>query len=136
MTTRKNPFSKTTYQIPDKTAYIMENELHCITDGRDKNGLRWVTKNNKVPCIFFEKIKDTGVTLYILPSGKHFWKTDSLLIHVLNELNLSKYVSNISFRENKKNELRMLNLTWNEANVLLPILVNWAYTSQNSLSKK
>lgn len=134
MATVKNPLSPRSFEIPDTIADLMGSKLNCTTSGRDKNGLRWITKDDEYAVLFFEfynKDSTKLVNLYILPSGPLPWRTTKALHNLLDMTGNQHLLKNIHSTANMK-ELRLKNVTWNDAESVIPHLVKWSYESQSN----
>jgi len=126
----KNPGSKISYQIPSRIAELMFERLKCKTDGRDKSGIRFVNVLTENPIVFFEKITNSCLNIYILPSGKFSWRTVEELKRVLQESGNEHLINTIRTDRESAKELRLKAISWDDAfNCLIPIH-NWVNDSQ------
>jgi len=124
--------SATSYDLPENLVDLMENTLSCKTDGCDKSGLRWVKRNDNIACVFFEKITERYLNIYILPSTKDVdWRNENQLKKILREGGNEQVINYIQFiLQTQRNELRLKEIGWDSAYRVLPSLVAWAYNSQ------
>jgi hypothetical protein len=115
------------HSIPLEVARLLEKELLCNTGGIARHGLRWVHKD--IGVLFFERIKELSVDLYILPTTNAPCRTKKALIGLLSKSGLGKFETSIGITRGGK-DLRIKNVEWNDAIILIPILVKWSYEFQ------
>jgi len=116
------------FHIPLSLATVLEDTLHCSTAGVAKKGLRW--EYNGTGLFFFEDIKESGCTIYILPTGERKWKTPEKIIKVIHQ-ETGNEIGNSVKLDNAGKHLKIKNISWELVEKFVPILARWIMENEN-----
>jgi len=119
------------FRIPSAVADLLERRLGLQMGGRrDKRGLGWEREGYGV--VFLEmnlKTEQDLKNIYVLPSSLASWRTPPALKRLLDSNGLSRFDEFIGTGDGGK-ELRIKNVSWQDATELLPVVARWSFYSQ------
>lgn len=116
------------FEIPLSMATLLENTLNCKTAMGAKHGLRW--EYNGTGLFFLEDIKDSGCTIYILPTGIRNWKTPEKIRKIIHEETGNEIGNSVKLDSTEKH-LRIKNISWELVEKFVPILARWIMENEN-----